>query len=96
MAQKKSHPAVKEYKVNQWAGIAKLTLSPNTTPRFYVLAGAGKSTHKMTWTQAPFNWRSPVDKSIPFWTVGLGLEADVWKMIFVGVEGTLTHYIKRN
>ena len=87
-------PAVKEYKVKQWAGIVKLTLSPNTTPRFYVLAGAGKSTHEMTYNRSygPFSLRPPVEKRFSFWTVGLGLEADVWKTIFVGIEGTLTHY----
>ena len=92
----KLEPAVESYKVNQVAGIVKLTLSPNTTPRFYVLAGWGKSTHKLMYDRSylPFRKREPVEKDFNFWTVGLGVEADVWKIVFVGVEGTLTHYNK--
>ncbi len=96
LGEEKLAPAIKEYKANQVAGIVKLTLSPNTTPRFYVLAGVGKSEHKITYDHSypPFMKRAPVKKDISFWTVGLGVEADVWKFIFVGVEGTLTHYSK--
>lgn len=96
LGSEKLKPAIEEYKVNQVAGIVKLTLSPNTTPRFYMLAGVGKSTHKMTYdrTFLPFSLRPPVEKDFSFWTVGLGVEADVWKMVFVGIEGTLTRYNK--
>ncbi len=96
LGSEKLAPAIKSYEVNQVAGIVKLTLSPNTTPRFYVLAGWGKSEHKLTYDRSylPFRKRAPVEKDFHFWTVGLGVEADVWKIVFVGVEGNLTHYNK--
>ena len=91
----KMAPAVKKYKVNQTAGIIKLTLAPNTTPRFYIVAGVGKSKNKITYDRSlkQFN-RLPVEKEIPFWKIGLGLEVDVWKIVFIGTEGTLTRYNK--
>ena len=87
-------PAVKKYKVNRTAGIIKFTLAPNTTPRFYMLAGLGKSEHKLTFDRSllPFHNWLPVEKSFSFWMVGLGLDVDVWKIIFVGAEGTLMRY----
>ena len=96
LGDEKLEPAVKEYKVNQMEGIIKLTLSPDTTPRFYVLAGMGKSDHKLTYDRSygPFMKRLPVEKKFDFWTVGVGIEADVWKIIFVGIEGMVTRYKK--
>lgn len=87
-------PAVKEYKVKRMAGIIKLTLAPNTTPRFYMVAGLGKSEHKLTYDRsllAFHNWH-PDEKSFSFWMIGLGLEVDVWRVFFIGTEGTFAHY----
>lgn len=92
----KLKPAVKEYKVRRTAGIVKLTLAPNTTPRFYMIAGLGKSKHKLTYDRSllPFHNWLPEEKSFSFWMAGLGLEVDVWKNMFVGAEGTWIHYNK--
>lgn len=96
LGNEKLAPAIKEYKVGRVAGIVKLTLSPDTTPRFYLLAGLGKSEHRLTYDRSlpPFRNRLPVEKDFSFWTLGLGMEVDVWKFVFVGAEGTLTHYSK--
>ncbi len=94
LGNEKLAPFVKEYKVGRVAGIVKFTLSPDTTPRFYLLAGLGKSEHKLTYDRSLPIYGKSVEKDFSFWTVGLGIEANVWKFVFVGAEGTLTHYNK--
>ena len=94
LGDEKLAPFVKEYKVDSVAGVMKLTLSPDTTPCFYLLAGLGKSKHKLTYDHSLPIYGKPVEKDFSFWMLGLGVETDVWKFIFVGIEGTLTHYNK--
>lgn len=87
-------PMVEKYKTHRTAGVVKLTLSPNTNPRFYLLAGLGKSQHRLEYNRSfrPVRRRAPVDKDFSYWTVALGTEADVWKFIFIAAEGSLLRY----
>lgn len=89
-------PVLQKYQVQQVAALFKLSLSPDTNPRFYVLAGVGKSKHKLEYNRnfLPVHNYASIDKSIPFGLTGLGVEIDVWKAVFIGLEGTLTYYKK--
>jgi len=86
---------VSSYEKNRLAGLVKFTLSPNTTPRVYVLAGYGRTAHQLNYdhsTVATLTWPGGEKKNIPYWMAGLGVEADVWKMVFVGLEGNILRH----
>ena len=89
-------PVIETYKISRLAGILKLTLSPNTTPRVYLVGGFGHSKHKLIYDHSYFPVRkySPVTVGMSFWVAGLGIEVDVWKGIFVGAEGNVVYYSK--
>lgn len=89
-------PRIQDYGVQRLGGVVKLTLSPNTSPRFYVLGAVGRSKHKITYDKAfiPYQNKPPVEKETTYWTAALGVEVDIWKIIFAGVEGSWTHYSK--
>lgn len=91
LGNEKLSPLVKQYGVRRWAGIVKLTLSPNTSPRLYLIGGYGKSKHEIKYDfQA--RWFPPVTQRWTYWMLGLGLETNVWKGIFVAGEGSWIHY----
>lgn len=95
LGDEKLSPMIKAYRVNRQTGLIKLTLTPNTTPRFYLIGGYGKSEHKLTYEDFYFgtrNKRPAITKDLHYWTVGLGVEADVWKCLFVGIEGNWVRY----
>lgn len=80
---------VDAYRANRVGGMIKLTLSPNTQPRLYLLAGYGRTQHQLDFRPLPgIQWKA-VDKNIPYWMAGLGVETDVWKTIFAGLEGNI-------
>ena len=88
---------ISSYETSRWAGIVKLTLSPNTSPRVYVVAGYGQMQHQLNYDHAadPLAWRhwpASEKKSTSFWMAGLGVEVTVWKMLFVGMEGNLLRH----
>ena len=89
-------PVVESDSGRRWAGILRLPLAPNTAPRVYLVGGFGRSEHKLTYDHSYFPVRKypPVTVGMNFWTAGLGIEADVWKGIFVGVEGNVVYYSK--
>ncbi len=83
---------ISSYKTNRVAGLVKLTLSPSTSPRVYVLGGYGYTHHQLNYDHsinpiAMRKWPANEKKNIPYWIIGLGIEVDVWKVMFVGVEG---------
>lgn len=80
---------VDTYRVNRMGGIIKLTLAPNTLPRLYLLAGYGRTVHKLNFARLPGMQWSPIRKDIPYWLAGLGIEMDVWECVFAGLEGNI-------
>ena len=94
LGDEKLDPMVKSYQVTRQEGVIKLTLSPNTTPRFYIIGGYGKSKHKVQYDHSffPVRLAPAVTKNWNYWRAGIGLEADVWKWFFVALEGNYIHY----
>ena len=85
---------VDAYQVKRLGGVVKLTLSPDTNPRVYLLAQYGRSSHRLNYVRSAetASWPDHHTTHTPYWMVGLGLEMDVWKAIFVGVEGDIVKY----
>lgn len=88
---------VSSYESNRMTGLVKLTLSPNTTPRVYVLAGYGRTQHQLNYDHAAHpidlqSWPGSEKKTIPYWMAGLGVEMNVWKVVFVGLEGNILRH----
>ncbi len=80
---------VEAYRASRVGGIVKLTLSPNTYPRLYLIGGYGQTHHKLDFRPLlGIQWQA-VDKHIPYWMLGLGVETDVWKNVFAGLEGNI-------
>ena len=88
---------VSSYESRRIGGIIKLTLSPNTTPRVYLLAGYGKTSHRLNYDHsvnpiALSTWPGSEKKTVPYWMIGVGMEMDVWKALFLGIEGNLLRH----
>jgi opacity protein-like surface antigen len=88
---------VSSYETSRLTGLVKLTLSPNTSPRVYVLAGYGRTNHQLNYDHAGnpivlHTWPAHDKKAIAFWMLGIGLEANVWRALFVGVEGNILRH----
>lgn len=86
---------ISSYEARRIGGLVKFTLSPNTTPRMYLLAGYGKTYHQLEYDHSTVitnTWPGQEKKSIPYWMIGLGVEVDVWKSVFLGAEGNLFHH----
>ncbi len=87
---------VDSYQVSRVGGILKLTLAPDTLPRVYVLAGYGRTRHKLEFLPLPgIHWQ-PVNTSYMYWMTGLGMEINVWQGLFAAVEGNLFYNRGRN
>ena len=94
---KKSMPEafVSSYKTNRMGAVIKFTLSPDTAPRIYALAGFGKTFHQIEYDHSSVitaTWPGQEKKNIRYWMAGLGLETDVWKDVFVGIEGNVLRH----
>lgn len=89
-ADEKLSPLVTSYKAHQLGIIGKLNLSPNTNPRVYVTVGAGKTFYKLGY--ASVARRSEDKRNITYLTGGLGVEIDVWKSLFLALEGRLFYH----
>lgn len=88
---------VDPYKTDRIAGLVKLTLTPNTSPRLYILGGYGRTSHHIHYDHSidPIGlqkWPSSEKKNIPYWMAGVGIEIDVWKTVFIGMEGNLLRH----
>lgn len=76
---------VSSYTLSRMGAVVKLTLSPDTNPRLYLLGGFGRSEHRLE-----FNTMfSSHKKSQTYWTAGLGVECSVYKPVFVAAEATV-------
>ena len=71
-----------EYKSARWGMAVKFTLTPNTAPRTYVLAGAG-----ITRREVEYLGKRQDAASSPYMTFGLGVETDLTDAWFIGLEG---------
>ncbi|MBP5430098.1 MAG: hypothetical protein J6Y25_04385 [Elusimicrobiaceae bacterium] len=80
---------VNSYKASRVGAVVKLTLTPDTNPRFYLLVGLGRTTHELNFRRWIGNSWPTVKKSIPYWALGLGVETTIWKNFFMGVEGNI-------
>lgn len=90
---------VSSYKSNRVGGVVKFTLSPNTSPRLYALAGYGRTMHQLNYDHSSIltrMWPGHDKKNISYWMVGLGLELDVWRSVFVGGEGNILFHQSRD
>jgi len=83
-------PFVKRYEAERVGILAKITLSPDTSPRAYAVLGAGKNFYSLTYgkTMASAHWKK-TKKSASYVQLGLGLETDIWKAWFIGAEGDI-------
>ena len=54
LGNEKLSPMIEKYAVDRLGGIVKLTLSPNTTPRFYLIGSYGKSKHRLKYDHSYF------------------------------------------
>ncbi len=92
--EKMKRALVSSYETNRLAGVVKFTLSPNTSPRVYALVGYGRTEHQLNYDHttnpiATRKWPGSEKKNIPYWMAGLGVEVNLWKVAFVGVEGNI-------
>ena len=79
----KDIPAVAAYKVHRYGAVLKFTLTPDTQPQVYLLAGAGK-------TKREFEYSYPLHEtsSTGYVLAAVGVEAAVWRGVFVAAEGS--------
>lgn len=84
---------VDAYRVSQVGAVFKLTLSPDTNPRLYLVGGYGRSTQRLQFSA----YLSNTTYTQPYWMAGLGVETDVYRALFLAAEGNLywnrTQYI---
>jgi len=76
---------VSSYTLSRTGAVVKLTLSPDTNPRLYLLGGFGRSEHHLQFSKM----FSSHKKSQTYWTAGLGVECSVYKAVFAAVEATM-------
>jgi len=76
------------YTLSRTGAVVKLTLSPNTNPRFYLLGGYGRSTHRLAFTSGTPAYK----KAQNYWKAALGAEVAVYKSIFAAAEGEILWY----
>ena len=88
-------PFVDAYQTARIGTVAKLSLSPDTSPRVYFILGAGVSRHRFTFRKTPAtaHWKTR-RTDIPYVQAGLGLEVTVWKGWFAGLEGNMLYNTK--
>ena len=73
---------VSSYKARRYGLIGKFTLTPDTEPKVYLLGGYGK-------TKQSFTYLFPLNEThqTNYFLVGVGLDVDIWKNIFLAAEG---------
>ena len=72
---------VEKYRVHRFGATAKLFLATETLPRSYFLLGVGKTSRKLNYI---FDYKE--SSSANYYLLGAGIETDIWKMIFTGIE----------
>ena len=80
-------PFVEKYQALRGGLAAKFILSPDTLPRVYAVLGAGKTEYRLAYTKVPAtaHWKRTA-KRINYVRLGLGLETDLRKGFFIGIE----------
>ena len=73
---------VSSAKTRRYGAVFKFTLTPDTQPNVYLLAGAGKTKREFIYN---FSFRET--NSTNYVSLGVGVEAELWRGIFVAAEG---------
>lgn len=73
---------VSSAKARRYGAAFKFTLTPNTQPNVYLLAGAGKTKREFT-----YNFSFSETSSTNYVSLAVGVEAELWHGIFVAAEG---------
>lgn len=83
----KSFALVDKYRAERLGAVIKFNLSPDTSPRVYLVLGTGVTRHRFSFgkTPATAHW-SKRKADVPYVQVGLGAEIDIWKTWFAGAE----------
>ncbi len=76
---------VSSYQETHLGAVVKVTLSPDTNPRFYLLGGYGRSTQRLHFSK----FFAPATKKQPYWMLGLGMECDIYRALFLAAEGNI-------
>jgi len=79
---------ISRFRTRQIQALVKFTLTPNTQPAVYVLAGAGRNYHSFDYT---FNWSETAHTSYLF--NGIGMELRVYKTIFTAAEWDVLYHL---
>ena len=79
--EEKSIPFVPSYKVQRYGVVGKWTLTPDTAPKAYLLAGAGKTKRQLRY-EFPLSEESKTN----YYLAGVGLDVRVWHNFFVAAE----------
>lgn len=75
------------FRRKEWAALAKLTLTPGTTPPIYVLLGIGQSAQRTKFVLQ----QNELKRGSMMLVGGIGAEINVWKGLFLSGEYML-HY----
>lgn len=86
-----SDPLVSGYRFVRMGAAIKFTLTPNTTPRTYVLLGAGVTRRKIQYLGM-----EDIKADSPYLAFGLGVETDLTDGWFIGMEGRAVYDFKRD
>lgn len=70
------------YKTERYGVVGKLTLTPGTQPKVYLLAGAGKTKRKLDYA-----FSLEESSNMNYLLAGVGIETDLWKGFFLALEG---------
>ena len=81
-AQHRNFPTQNTYHHKRYGLVTKWVLTPQTTPRVYLLAGGGTSRREISYTSGW--WREQIKK--PYWTIGGGLEMGIGRWGYLGLE----------
>lgn len=77
----KSIPYVSHFKQSRYGVVGKLTLTPDTQPKVYVLIGAGKTKRKFE-----YEFSFTEETKTNYMMAAIGIEIALWKEIFIAAE----------
>jgi len=83
----KDIPFVSVAKTHRYGAVAKFTLTPDTQPKVYLLAGAGKTKREFA-----YSFHFSETDTTDYLSLAVGLEAQAWRGIFVAAEGHEMYY----
>lgn len=78
-------------KRKMWAALVQWTLTPETVPQLYVLAGAGRARYRTHFPLA----RTNLDANSSVWLVGVGANLRIWQALYLLGEYQFQYDTKR-